>query len=109
MVPSEKLIRKMHGKTMTFAVTDMTLDSFIEMVRERNGASIAINRDSSIPSTKKLTLLLNSVSTLTALRLAAEVEDLYVTCFDNVYYIAPKAKIDKLNIDVSKSLHVKSP
>ena len=51
--------------------------------------------------------MLNCVSTLNALRLAAEFEDLCVTCFDNIYVIGVKEKIDKLNIDVSKSIFVK--
>ena len=107
MVPEEKLIRRMHGKTMTFAVSDMNLDSFVEMVRERTGANIVINRGTVQPSVRKVSLVLNCVSTLNALRLAAEFEDLCVTCFDNIYVIGVKEKIDKLNIDVSKSIFVK--
>jgi hypothetical protein len=109
MVPDEILIKRLHGKSMTFAVSDMTLDAFVEFVRERTGANIVVNRGSAQPGTRKVNLLLNCVSTLNALRMAAEVEDLYVTCVDNIYVIGVKEKIDKLNFEVSKSIFVKGP
>jgi hypothetical protein len=107
MVPDEIMIKRLHGKTMTFAVADMTLDAFVELVRERTGANVVIDRGNAQPGSRKVNLILSCVSTLNALRLAAEFEDLYVTCIDNIYVTGIKEKIDKLNNDLSKSIYVK--
>ena len=85
----------------------MTLDAFVELVRERTGANVVIDRGNAQPGSRKVNLILSCVSTLNALRMAAEFEDLYVTCIDNIYVITVKEKIDKLNIEVSKSIFVK--
>ena len=85
----------------------MTLDAFVELVRERTGANVVIDRGNTQPVSRKVNLMLNCVSTLNALRLAAEFENLYVTCIDNIYVIGVKEKIDNLNIEVSKSIFVK--
>ena len=107
-IPDEKLLDQLFGKTMTLAVSDYTLDQFVDLVCDRTGATVVVNRSSATPKDRRVTVVVNCVSTLTALRLAAEFEDLAVTNVENVFYIAPQDKIDRLNIALSKSLYIQS-
>jgi hypothetical protein len=107
LVPDRRIIELLHGKTLTIDVHDMTLDDFVTLIRDRTGSNIVINRERLSKSEKRISLTLSCVSTLTALRLAAEVSDLSVTSFDNVFYISTQEKIDKMNIVISKAIYVK--
>jgi hypothetical protein len=84
-----------------------TVNDYIDLIRDRSGSNVVIHRVDEKQSEKRISLVLSCVSSLTALRIAAEACDLSVTSFDNVFYISTPEKIDRMNLVISKAIFVK--
>ena len=100
-----KISERLHGPTVSFSMNNKTLPEIVDYLREQTGANIAINASDPTALNKKISLTLNDTKLYTALRVAADMCDLGLASFENIFYITTPEKANELNAETLKTLY----
>ena len=100
-----KISERLHGPTVSFSMNNKTLPEIVDYLREQTGANIAINASDPTALNKKISLTLNDTKLYTALRVAADMCDLGLASFENIFYITDAEKAKELNAETLKTLY----
>jgi RNA polymerase sigma factor (sigma-70 family) len=100
-----KISERLHGPTVSISMNDKTLPEIVEYLREQTGANIAIHASDPTSLNKKISLTVNDTKLYTVLRVAADMCDLGLASFENIFYITTPEKAKEINAETLKTLY----